>query len=111
MDMKAFLKEVVLLTSDSGLSHDSRVFALDELLKFNSVQPNGITAVVNNNEYIIPYPNYITIRELLLRDRLIQAIKEFRTVTGLGLKESKDWVENLRDKENLRIIPDDRRTY
>lgn len=37
------------------------------------------------------------LREHLRADRLIDAIKRYRELTGLGLKESKDAVEALRD--------------
>ena len=36
-----------------------------------------------------------TIREHLARGNKIEAIKYYRTATGLGLKESKDYVDNL----------------
>ncbi|HEY1785770.1 MAG TPA: ribosomal protein L7/L12 [Pirellulales bacterium] len=40
------------------------------------------------------------IRRLLANDRKIDAIKLYRQKTGLGLKEAKDWIEQLQQTES-----------
>lgn len=41
------------------------------------------------------------VRHNLTMNKKIDAIKEFRSETGLGLKEAKDWVEAYAAKHNL----------
>lgn len=51
-----------------------------------------------------PAPSVGNVRNLLYamsNDRKIEAIKEFRTLTGDGLKESKEAVERVMDKMKL----------
>jgi hypothetical protein len=50
------------------------------------------------NMHVTPAANPIhTILRLLQADRLIEAIKEFRSAYGTGLKEAKDAVEAIRE--------------
>ena len=39
------------------------------------------------------------LKDLILKGRKIEAIKRYRTVTGLGLKESKDYIDSLSEQE------------
>jgi len=43
----------------------------------------------------IPEQFFTTIIDCLMRDSLIMAIKELRTITNWGLKDSKDFIENV----------------
>lgn len=48
--------------------------------------------------------NVIDMFDSMLRGQMIQAIKAYRTLTGLGLKESKDAIEMMMTRLKTRAV-------
>ena len=65
-----------------------------------SAIPNTVSAYFNGQTFTMTIKQYNGVIRWLNNQQLIEAIKAVRAATGLGLKESKDFVEYLRD--NLR---------
>lgn len=51
----------------------------------------------------LPQDAEVRIKELVYQGRVIDAIKQLREATGLGLKESKEIVDRLRNGQNCEI--------
>jgi len=64
-----------------------------------------INVTVNKIAQQVGVPDTVTeemrneLKDLLSKGKKIEAIKKYRTVTGLGLKECKDYVDSLGERE------------
>jgi len=89
-ELNIFIKEIIL---DEKVPKNIRKEALDVLLK--SVIKSLVR--VTGEVYITRF-EYLNTVALLRQEKRIQAIKAIRDITGLGLKEAKDYIDNLQKK-------------
>lgn len=63
-----------------------------------------LNVTVNKIAQQVGMPDTVTnevkneLKDLILQDKKIAAVKKYRTITGLGLKESKDYIDSLSEK-------------
>ena len=72
-------------------------FIVGRITKQSDEQPNRIERPIAIE---LPQDAEARINELVQQGRVIDAIKQLREATGLGLKESKEMVDRLRNSQN-----------
>lgn len=81
------------------LAHEIYVSARDarDLLTFDAVSRETLRRITGRESFQ-GYDVSDVVKGYIKNGQKINAIKEFRTETGLGLKEAKDWVEAYVDQ-------------
>ena len=76
-----------------------------EILVFDRISRDTLERLSAACEMFQGYQVYPDVLRRMKQGQKINAIKEFRTQTGLGLKEAKDWVENYMSVHELTSVP------
>lgn len=93
--VSGLIAAVIAVRMTSGKRHSEALSRLeskvDALLRHEGIQFD-------------PYSNLPpTVRDALGRGKKIEAIKEYRLATGAGLKEAKDFVEEVQRRASPRV--------
>jgi ribosomal protein L7/L12 len=90
----------------AGVSQAFEVYKLArnalEILAFDRISRDALAKLGQGHEMFQGYRVTDTVKNYMLASQKINAIKEFRTESGLGLKEAKDWVEAYIQHHNIR---------
>ena len=85
LDKIMFARLIALITSEYKYMHDDFVKAVDDLIDIEVPEPQIVRPSNENVERLMAL--------MVEGTKKIDAIREHRTITGMGLKESKDAVE------------------
>lgn len=90
---------------ESGNVRAFRIYKLArdglEILAFDRISRDVLAKLSAGHETFQGYVVSDVVLGYMRNNQKINAIKEFRTESGLGLKEAKDWVEAYIDKHNI----------
>lgn len=89
------LKTLTLLEAAELVTEIEQVFGVDTKVAVNSFAPVGAPVAAAPTEAAEEKTTFDIILNEVPADKKIAVLKVVRTVTGLGLKESKDIVENV----------------
>ena len=73
-----------------------------EILAFDRISRDALTKLGAGDEQLQGHKVTKQVLEFIKNSQKINAIKEFRMETGLGLKEAKDWVEAYMTHHSLQ---------
>lgn len=77
-----------------------------EIVAFDTVSRNALRALKTDHDPTFRgWPVSSVVLDYIKNGQRINAIKEFRGETGLGLKEAKDWVEAYIDHNRINLAP------
>jgi len=76
-----------------------------EILTFDRISRDTLAKLSSGADMFQGYKVSPTVLLYMRGGQKINAIKEFRMETGLGLKEAKDWVENYMSVHELTSVP------
>lgn len=90
------MREADMMASQGSVSH-FEIYKLArntlEILAFDRISRDTLASLSRGVEMFQGYPVTAVTKEYIAKGMKINAIKEFRGESGLGLKEAKDWVE------------------
>lgn len=75
-----------------------------DVLSLDGVSRDMLRKMLNTDELFQGYVVSKTVLDYMRANQKINAIKEFCTETGLGLREAKDWVESYMAVHNLHTF-------
>jgi ribosomal protein L7/L12 len=81
----------------AGSAHGFEIYKLSrntlEILAFDRISRDTLARLGSGREVFCGYDVSDIVRAHMKNNQRINAIKEFRSESGLGLREAKDWVE------------------
>lgn len=102
----AEIKDIGESLIESGNVRAFRIYKLArdglEILAFDRVSRDTLAKLSSGHETFQGYVVSDVVLGYMRENKKINAIKEFRGESGLGLKEAKDWVEAYISKHNIQ---------
>ena len=102
------IKNIGEAQAENSNSKGFRIYKLArdglEILAFDRISRDTLAKLTTGQPMFQGYAVTEVVLDHIKSGRKINAIKEFRGESGLGLKEAKDWVEDYIAKNNLHIF-------